>query len=225
MRVARKRLTALLLASACSLVAAGTASAGNGGLAPFPPASKGASDLRHLYFYALIFAGALCLLLVGFLGIAVLRGVSGGGKLPGGRALPLVSLGLAAVVLAAVGAYSLVKLDGIKNGPKQALGVTANASSSGWAVNYPNGKTETGTLHVPVGRPVRILLASSDVAHTWWVPALGGAVDALPGRANSTWIEATKPGTYGSFDRRSPVQVVALAQPDFDTWYAQGGKK
>ena len=49
---------------------------------------------------------------------------------------------------------------------------------------------------LPVGKKVRILLTSTDVIHTWWVPQFGVKRDAIPGFLRETWVKVEKPGTY-----------------------------
>ena len=49
---------------------------------------------------------------------------------------------------------------------------------------------------VPVGRVVELTVVSPDVIHSWWVPALGGKIDAIPGQTNHTWFQAEKTGHY-----------------------------
>src|SRR5207249_3188100 len=61
---------------------------------------------------------------------------------------------------------------------------------------YPSGQISIDRMVVPVGRVVRLSVVSPDVAHSWWVPSLGGKIDAIPGRTNYTWLRVTRPGTY-----------------------------
>jgi cytochrome c oxidase subunit 2 len=56
--------------------------------------------------------------------------------------------------------------------------------------------TTANEIHVPVGKPVRIELLGADVIHSFWVPALAGKTDAIPGQVNTAWIEASAPGRY-----------------------------
>jgi cytochrome c oxidase subunit 2 len=49
---------------------------------------------------------------------------------------------------------------------------------------------------VPVGVTVDLLVQSSDVIHAWWIPSLGGKVDAVPGYTTYTWFKVEHPGTY-----------------------------
>ena len=51
-------------------------------------------------------------------------------------------------------------------------------------------------IHIPAGQPVLVRLESNDVIHSFWVPALAGKTDTIPGRINLTWLQADRPGTY-----------------------------
>ena len=59
-----------------------------------------------------------------------------------------------------------------------------------------DGPNAIGTLHVPANRPVRLLMTSRDVIHSFYVPDFRIKQDVLPGRYTETWFEATKPGRY-----------------------------
>lgn len=66
-----------------------------------------------------------------------------------------------------------------------------------WEVRYPNdGFTTANEIHIPVGVPVRVHVASGDVIHSFWVPQLQGKADAITGRVNETWLQADHPGVY-----------------------------
>ncbi|TCK29134.1 cytochrome c oxidase subunit 2 [Ancylobacter aquaticus] len=85
----------------------------------------------------------------------------------------------------------------LPHGP--ALEVHAHARQWSWTFSHPGaqGPNEAeGVLHIPAGQPVDVLITSSDVIHSFWVPQLGGKMDAIPGRQNRLRIEATRPGTY-----------------------------
>ena len=56
--------------------------------------------------------------------------------------------------------------------------------------------TTANEIHIPTGQPVQIRLASADVIHSFWVPALSGKTDTIPGQTNVTWLQADTPGTY-----------------------------
>ncbi len=70
-----------------------------------------------------------------------------------------------------------------------------------WQVRYlsPDPSrifTTANEIHIPVGKPIRFRLVGSDVIHSFWVPALSGKTDVIPGQTNQLWLEARDPGTY-----------------------------
>ena len=81
-------------------------------------------------------------------------------------------------------------------------------------------------VYLPVGKKVRILLTSTDVIHTWWVPQFGVKRDAVPGFLRETWVLIDKPGIYrgqcaelcGKDHGFMPVVVHAVPEPEFLAW-------
>jgi cytochrome c oxidase subunit 2 len=65
-----------------------------------------------------------------------------------------------------------------------------------WKIQQPNGLREINELHVPVGRDVRLILASEDVIHDFFVPGFRVKMDVVPGRYNTMWFRPTKTGRY-----------------------------
>ena len=81
------------------------------------------------------------------------------------------------------------------------LAITVTARQWWWQVNYPAtaaGRAfETANeIHIPTGRPVLVRLRGADVIHSFWVPALAGKTDIIPGQENVTWLQADRPGVY-----------------------------
>jgi cytochrome c oxidase subunit 2 len=68
-----------------------------------------------------------------------------------------------------------------------------------WKAQQPNGLKEINELHVPVGRNVRLILASEDVIHDFFVPAFRVKMDVVPGHYNTMWFRPTRPGRYHFF--------------------------
>jgi cytochrome c oxidase subunit 2 len=83
-------------------------------------------------------------------------------------------------------------------------------------------------LVVPVDTKIRFVITSGDVIHSWWVPATGWKIDAIPGIVNSAWTNFTTPGTYrgqcaelcGQDHGFMPIVVVVKSKADFATWLA-----
>lgn len=107
------------------------------------------------------------------------------------------------------------------------LYVTVTGHQFWWQMTYPDQHVVTANeLHIPVGRPVDVSLTSVDVIHAFWVPALGGKTDSIPGRINHMWIEADKPGVYqgqcaefcGTSHANMRFLVDAQSPGAFDQW-------
>ncbi|HEY6133226.1 MAG TPA: cytochrome c oxidase subunit II [Rubrivivax sp.] len=81
-------------------------------------------------------------------------------------------------------------------------------------------------IHLPVGRAVTLGLASADVIHSFWVPALAGKIDMLPERVHQLRVQADRPGVYrgqcaefcGEQHARMALHVVAQAPEAFERW-------
>jgi cytochrome c oxidase subunit 2 len=101
-----------------------------------------------------------------------------------------------------------------------------------WRVTYvlPNGQRlqEANEIRMPVGRDVEFVLTSADVIHAFWVPALGGKMDMVPGRSNRLRLTASRAGTYrgqcaeycGGAHALMAKDVVVMERPAFETWLA-----
>jgi cytochrome c oxidase subunit 2 len=102
-----------------------------------------------------------------------------------------------------------------------------------WKFQHPEGQREINDLHVPIGRPVQILLTSEDVIHSFYVPEFRVHMDVLPDRYTSVWFEATIAGTYHLFcsqycgtNHAGMIGTVHVMKPtDYQEWmnkYAEG---
>jgi len=95
-----------------------------------------------------------------------------------------------------------------------------------WKFQHPEGQREISTLHVPTGRPVKLVMISEDVIHSFFVPAFRLHMDVLPQRYTSAWFEATKPGTYhlfcsqycGTSHAGMIGQVIAMEPAEYQAW-------
>jgi cytochrome c oxidase subunit 2 len=110
--------------------------------------------------------------------------------------------------------------------PQGAMDVYVQAKKWMWKFAYPGGPSSLDALRVPVGRPVRLLITSRDVIHSFFVPQLRVKQDALPGRYTQTWFTATKPGRYEIFcaeycgmGHSSMLgELVVMPAEEFDEW-------
>ena len=86
-----------------------------------------------------------------------------------------------------------------RQAPKDTLDIYVIGKQWMWKAQQPNGMKEINELHVPVGRNVRLILASEDVIHDFFVPAFRVKMDVVPGHYNTMWFRPTKPGRYHFF--------------------------
>jgi cytochrome c oxidase subunit 2 len=100
-----------------------------------------------------------------------------------------------------------------------------------WKVEHEGGQREINALHVPVGRPVQLIMTSEDVIHDFAIPAFRIKHDVLPGRYEQLWFSAQVPGSYHLFctqfcgtDHAAMIgEVVAMQQADYARWLSQNG--
>lgn len=96
-----------------------------------------------------------------------------------------------------------------------------------WEFQYPDlGIVTADELHIPVGTKVAVDVGSADVIHSFWVPRLGGKVQAIPNQQNASWIQSDEVGTFnaqcfqlcGESHANMRFIVVAQTKADFDNW-------
>jgi cytochrome c oxidase subunit 2 len=100
-----------------------------------------------------------------------------------------------------------------------------------WEVRYPHPEggppvVAANEIRIPVGRPVRFNLATEDVIHSFWIPALAGKVDMIPGRVNSARVLAERPGEFrgacfefcGLQHANMAFTVHAMPAEEFESW-------
>jgi cytochrome c oxidase subunit 2 len=198
---------ALPAAFSLALAAAATADA-DAGFAPVEPASPNANAIRQTYFLILIVTAVIFFLVEGALILFVVRFRRGrrsteqeGPQIHGATKLETASTIVPVLILAGIATFVFVKLPTIKNVPPAkaangALQIRVEGHQYYWLFRYPRGQVAVQRMKVPVGRVVELTVVSPDVIHSWWVPALGGKIDAIPGRVNHTWFKAEKLGSY-----------------------------
>jgi cytochrome c oxidase subunit 2 len=111
--------------------------------------------------------------------------------------------------------------------PPGALRVEVTGHRWWWQVRYPDwGVTTANEVHLPVGRPVDLVLTSADIIHSFWVPQLGGKRDLVPGKVNHLVLTVQAPGEYpgqcaefcGISHANMRLLVVAELPAEFEAW-------
>ena len=119
----------------------------------------------------------------------------------------------------------------IVRAPDQTLDIYSTGKRWMWRFQHIDGQREINELHVPVGRPVRVVFTSEDVLHDLFIPAFRVKADAVPGRYSAIWFEPTQVGEYHIFcaeycgTRHSGMigTVYVMEQADYQAWLSGGG--
>ncbi len=114
--------------------------------------------------------------------------------------------------------------------PNDAIQIYAVGKQWMWKLEHKEGQREINELHIPVGRPVRITMASEDVIHSFFVPAFRTKQDVVPGTYTTTWFTPTKTGKYHLFcaeycgTRHSGMigWIYVMEPADYETWLGGG---
>lgn len=241
----RKLLLALGLAVLAVLASAGIAAAANGGFTPQHPHSPNAHRISQAYYLILGFTAAIFLVVEGLLVTFVWRYRSAGrartvdgAQVHGHNRLEIIWTAVPVLIIAIIFGFVFYKLPGIANAPKASaasadLQIKVDAHQFYWQFTYPNGAISIDELHLPVGRVAQLTINSEDVAHSWWIPQLGGKTDAIPGKTNHTWYKPAKTGTFfgqcaefcGLFHERMLSRVVVTSEADYEAFVSVGAGK
>lgn len=240
--VRRRPLAAACLAFGLALAVTGAAAAANGGFTPPAPRSENAERINDAYYFVLAFtAGVFVLVEASLIAFVVrFRGRGRGREVEGPQLRGNTSLELAwtvapVLILAAIAGFVFYKLPGIKDVPSaqaaDRLEVRVEGRLFYWRFVYPNGAVTIDRLYAPAGRVVELEVTSpaNDVIHSWWVPALGGKIDTIPGQTNRTWFRAAKEGVYkgrcaefcGIQHSAMLAAVEVMSPEEFDRWLAE----
>jgi len=115
--------------------------------------------------------------------------------------------------------------------PDQTLEIYSTGKQWMWRFQHIDGQREINELHVPVGRPVKVIFTSEDVLHDLFIPAFRVKADAIPGRYSAIWFTATKTGEYHLFcaeycgtQHSGMIGTVFVMEPDdYQAWLGGGG--
>ena len=211
--------------------------------APVTPESPNAEGIRDSWLFVSIFTFGIFLLVEGLLLAFVIRyrrrnrpRFEDGAPVHGATKLELMWTVFPVVVLFLIGAFVFIELPGIKDVPEAAAGkeqleIKVTGRQFYWQYEYPNGVIAIDQMHAPAGVPVSLTVTApeTDVIHSWWIPSLGGKIDAIPGITNETWFEAESDGTFAGqcaelcgLEHAQMLASVEVVSPDeFDAWLEQ----
>jgi cytochrome c oxidase subunit 2 len=214
--------------------------------APVAPESPNAEGIRDSWLFVSIFTVAIFILVEGLLIAFIWKyrrrkrdRFEDAAQVHGATRLELAWTAGPVLVLFLIAAFVFIELPGIKDVPQAAAGeeeleIDVVGRQFYWQYEYPNGVLAVDTLRAPVGVPVRLRVTApdSDVIHSWWIPSLGGKIDAIPGVTNETWFEAENEGTYngqcaelcGLEHAQMLASVEVVSQDEFEAWLQSGNE-
>jgi cytochrome c oxidase subunit 2 len=233
----------LAVAAGPTLLAAIVAPSALAQFAPVTPESPNADGIRSSYLFVTAFALGIFVLVETLLLVFVFRyrrrkrpRFEDGAEVHGATNVELAWTAGPVIVLFLIAAFIFIELPGIKDVPKAAAGeqevdITVTGRQFYWQYEYANGAIAIDHMRAPEGVPVRLEVTSpdTDVIHSWWIPALGGKIDAIPGTTNETWFDAENAGTYtgqcaelcGLEHARMLATVEVMPRNAFEAWLAQ----
>lgn len=242
------RVRALLIVAGLATLPFLLGGCGLGGLSPiFPnPVSPNGQDIYNTYIgitvpALIIFIGVEAALL--WVVLRYRRSRQPAGYVPpqvhGNTRLEIVWTAIPLVIVLAIAAYSFNELvKDFQPITNQQMEVIISGHQFGWDYDYENGVVvhQEGTLAAPVTpfvvpthTLIKLRFRGTDVIHSWWVPAISGKTDAVPGYENFSWLKIDQVGMWhgecaelcGAGHATMQINVQAMDQIDFDNWMSQ----
>ena len=204
---------------------------------PFFPqqASVQAGQIDAIYFFMVAVTAFFSLLIGGLVVVFAVKfrrrhhdeiGVAIHGSLALELLWTIIPLGIAMVMFA----WGAKVFFDVYRPPAGAMEIFVVGKQWMWKVQHADGQREINELHVPVGRPVKLVMGSEDVIHSYFIPDFRVKADVIPGRYNTMWFTATKPGRYHLFcaeycgTKHSGMigWITAMEPLEFQAWLAGG---
>ncbi len=149
-----------------------------------------------------------------------------GARIHGGMILEVTWSVIPLIIVMGIFVWSAQIFFAFTQPPKETMNIYATGKQWMWKFQHMDGQREINTLHVPVNRPIKLIMTSEDVLHDIFVPAFRTKADVIPGRYTHMWFEATKAGTYHLFcaeycgTKHSGMigEVIVMEQDDYQAW-------
>lgn len=146
----------------------------------------------------------------------------------GNHVLEIIWIAVPTLLLLAIFGWGFWVYQQMIAAPSNAYEVRVIGKQWLWQFLYDNGKTTIGEMYVPAHRPVKVVMTSDDVIHSFFVPNFRVKQDVVPGMYTSVWFEAQVPGRHqvycteycGTSHSQMLAQVIALEEPEWNAWLA-----
>lgn len=198
-------------------------------------ASTMAGRVDNLYFFMLAVTALFSVLIAAMIVVLAVRyrrraAADVGANIHGSTALEVVWTAIPLLITLVMFVWGTSVFFAIAKPPTDAMEVYVIGKRWMWKAQHLTGQREINELHVPVGQPIKLLIASEDVIHSFYIPAFRVKMDAVPGKTTSLWFEATEAGEYRLFcaeycgTRHSGMigRIVAMEPRAFQEWLAGG---
>lgn len=207
------------------------------GIPLFPDsASTMASRVDSLYLFLLGVSGFFSLLIAGLIVFYAVRykrqsSHDVGATIHGGTTLELTWTIIPFLLTMIIFFWGASVFFAMARPPDDTLDIYVVGKQWMWKFQHLDGQREINELHVPLGRPTKLIMTSEDVIHDVFVPAFRVKADVVPGRYTNVWFQPTKPGRYHLFcaeycgTRHSGMvgEVVVMEPAEFQAWLSGGG--
>ena len=197
----------------CLLLGPGAGVTWAGAVLPERGGSPNADRIASLYTVVLVLAGLVFAGVTVALAYALVRYREDrspvAAQIRGNTRLEIAWTVAAALLIIFIAVFSLTRIPAIEHPDRAVASPAVVAAGLGdelrievvgrqyvWKYKYPNGAYSFGEMVAPVGVTVALDIVSVDVAHSWWIPKLGGKFDAIPGYVNHTWFRLEREGVY-----------------------------
>ena len=206
------------------------------GFSLFPEqASTMAGRVDALYFFLVGLSGFFSILIAGLIVYFAVKfrrrsPQAVGAEIHGGMMLEITWTVLPLFIVLGIFVWGASVFFAMSRPPDETINIYVVGKQWMWKFQHLDGQREINELHVPVGRPVKMIMTSEDVIHDFFVPAFRTKADVIPGRYTSVWFQPTKPGRYHLFcaeycgTRHSGMigQVVVMDPSEYQTWLSGG---
>ena len=194
-----------------------------------------AARVDALYFFLLAIAVFFSLLIAGLIVFYAVRykrrsADSVGAAIHGGFVLEVTWSVVPFLITMVIFVWGAGVFFAMARPPDDTLNIYVVGKQWMWKFQHLDGQREIDELHVPLGRPVKLIMTSEDVIHDVFVPAFRVKADVLPGRYTSIWFQPTKAGRYHLFcaeycgTKHSGMtgEVIVMDPTEYETWLSGG---
>jgi len=204
----------------------------------FQPKGENAADINNLQYMVFGIAGVVGVIMTVLFVVTMTKFRDKGQPIPeqshGKPALEITLTIIPALILSVVGVFTFRGVFDLAETKDTELVINVTGQQWWWEYDYPvqgdwgidKPIITSGQLVMPAGTKVLIRETSRDVIHSYWIPALNGKRDAVPGRIHTLRLHADNPGIYagqctefcGLSHANMRMEAVALSNEDFATW-------